>query len=65
MEECEKVWGIKFFNNHGFKFKKQCTDLKVFYHVKELWPKVYQKGVITNNEINLSFAKGLLVEQKG
>jgi hypothetical protein len=27
--------------------------------------KVYQKGVITNNEISLSFAKGILVEQKG
>jgi hypothetical protein len=65
VEECEKVWGARFSNSHGFKYKKQCTNLKVFCRVEELCPKVYQKGVITNNEINLSFAKGISIEQKG
>jgi len=60
VEECEKVSGIKLSNSHGFKYKNQFIDLKVFCHVEELWPKVYQ-----NNEINLSFVNGILAEQKG
>ncbi len=65
VEECEKVWEVKLSNSHGFKYKKQCINLKVLCCVEELWPKVYQKGVITNNEIHLSFAKGILAKQKG
>jgi hypothetical protein len=65
VKECEKVSGVKLSNSHGFKYKKQCIDLKVFCHVEELWPKAYQKVVIIDNEISLSFANGILVEQKG
>ncbi len=32
--------------------------------IKDLWPHVYQKDVISNNEINLAFAKGIWVERK-
>jgi hypothetical protein len=26
LEECEKVWGRRCSNNHGFKYKKSCMD---------------------------------------
>ncbi len=26
LEECEKVWGRRCFNSHGFKYKKSCMD---------------------------------------
>jgi len=65
MEDCEKFWGARCSNSHGFKYKKQCIDVKMVSYVEELWPKVYQRSPITNNKINLSFAKGVLVDRKG
>jgi len=32
--------------------------------IEDLWPHVYQKDVITNNEINLAFVKGILAKRK-
>jgi hypothetical protein len=34
-------------------------------YVEELWPKVHQRFLITNNKISLSFTKGMLVDKKG
>lgn len=42
VEDCEKVWGVRCANSHGFKYKKECTYVKVIYHIAKLWPKVYQ-----------------------
>jgi hypothetical protein len=50
-------------NSHGFKYLKKCTDVKVVSYVEELWPKVYQRCIITNNDINMSFEKGVLVDR--
>jgi hypothetical protein len=50
-------------NNHGFKYKKSCIDEDVIVMVEELWPKVYQRYVITNGDISLSFAKGVLAQK--
>jgi hypothetical protein len=62
--ECEKVRGRRCSNSHGFKYKKSCTDEDVIVMVEELWPKVYQRSIITNGDIGLSFAKGLLPQKK-
>ncbi len=32
--------------------------------IEDLWSHVYQKDVINNNEINLAFAKGILIKRK-
>jgi hypothetical protein len=29
LEECEKVWGRRCSNGHGFKYKKSCIDENV------------------------------------
>jgi len=63
--QCDKMWGIRCPNSHGYKYKKQCSNLEVIAFVEEMWPKVYQKKFITNNEINLAFAKGIVAQWKG
>jgi len=58
-------WSVKSCSNkHGFNYKKSCTNENVIVMVEELWPKVYQRFVITNGDINLSFAKGVLAQKK-
>ncbi len=52
-------------SNNGFKYKKNNTNVELIKLIEDLWPHVYQKDVTTNNEINLAFAKDLLVERKG
>ncbi len=64
LEECEKVWGRRYSKSHGFKYKKSCIDEDVIVTVKELWPKVYQRSIITNGDIGFSFAKGVLAQKK-
>jgi hypothetical protein len=46
------------------KYKKNIIDVELIKLIKDLWPHVYKKDVITNNEINLAFAKGILAERK-
>lgn len=44
---------------------KACNSLHdLIVMVEELWPKVYQRYVITNGEISLFFAKGFLAQKK-
>jgi hypothetical protein len=62
--DCEVVWG-KRWNNNGFKYKKNSTNVELIKLIEDLWPHVYQKDVITNNEINLAFAKAILAKRKG
>jgi hypothetical protein len=50
----------KVVTKNGFKYKKNITDVELIKFIKDVWPHVYQKDVITNNEINLAFAKYIL-----
>jgi hypothetical protein len=60
--ECEVVWE-KRKNHNGFKFEI-CTNLEITIKVLELYPLIYQKQKITNNNIALCFAKALLIDKK-
>ncbi len=64
VQDYEVIWGKRYSNN-GFKYKKNIADVELIKLIKYLWPHVYQKDVITNNEINLAFAKGILAKKKG
>jgi hypothetical protein len=63
--ECDKMWGVRFPNSHGNKYKKQCSNMEVIVVMEELWPKVYKKKIIINYEISLAFAKGIVAQWKG
>ncbi len=60
--KCEVMWGKRKSHN-GFKYET-CTNPKITTRVLELYPLVYQKQKITNNNIALSFAKVLFAERK-
>jgi hypothetical protein len=60
-----KLFGEKGATKNGFKYKKNNTNVELSKFIEDLWPHVYQKDVITNNEISVAFANGILEERKG
>lgn len=51
-------------SKNGFKLCHS-NDITIDIKIHELWPIVYQKTNIANNSISLTFAKGILAENKG